>query len=113
MKLICSIFAAAACALAALTLHAQNTNPGTGGIAVVNGAMEATGTVTDYTPDETLVLDTGSGQLVRYKFSKKVTYVAADGKTVEASGLRKNLRVHVHYVRDGGDLMVDKVTLTE
>ncbi len=113
MKRFCTLLAVSTFTLSGLSLTAQTTNPGTGGTTVMDGSKEATGSVSDYTPGEALVLDTGSGVPVHYKFAKTVTYVDADGKTVEASGLRKNLRVHVHYIRDGGDLVVDKVTLTE
>ena len=75
--------------------------------------MDATGRIVDYTPESALVLDTGAGEPVHYKFAKKVTYIDADGRELEASGLRKNLRVRVHYLKVGGDLLVDKVTLTD
>jgi hypothetical protein len=86
---------------------------------VVNGqatglsATESTGTITDYTPGSSLVLDTGSGQPVHYKFAKNVTYVGKDGQPLEAPALTKNLRVKVHYVKQGGDMIVDKVTVAE
>lgn len=96
------------------TVNAQTSAPGTGGSPAANAtAMEATGTVSDYTPDSALVLDTGSGEPVHYKFARKVTYVDEGGREVQASGLRKNIRVRVHYVRQGGDLVIDKVTLNE
>ena len=76
-------------------------------------SMDVTGRIAEYTPGEALVLDTGGGEPVHYIFATKVTYVAADGTEIEASGLRKNQRVRVHYVKTGGDLVVDKVTLTE
>lgn len=63
--------------------------------------------------DTALVGDTGAGEPVLYKFAKKVSYVDVDGKELQAPGLRKNLRVRVHYVRVGGDLTIDKVTLLE
>ena len=88
-------------------------------LAVANGQVstvtgsESTGKITDYTPDSALVLDTGSGEPVHYKFARKVTYVDKDGQTIQAPALTKNLRVKVHYLKQGGDLIVDKVTLTE
>ena len=81
-------------------------------VSTVTGT-ESTGKITDYTPDSALVLDTGSGEPVHYKFAKKVTYVDKDGQTIQAPGLTKNLRVKVHYLKQGGDLIVDKVTLAE
>jgi hypothetical protein len=80
-------------------------------VSTVTGT-ESTGKITDYTPDSALVLDTGSGEPVHYKFAKKVTYVNKDGQ-IQAPALTKNLRVKVHYVKQGGDLIVDKVTLAE
>jgi hypothetical protein len=88
-------------------------------LAVANGQVstvtgnENTGRITDYTPDNALVLDTGSGEPVHYRFAKKVTYVDNDGQVIQASGLHKNLRVRVHYLKQGGDMIVDKVTLIE
>jgi len=88
-------------------------------VAIANGQVstvtgtESTGKITDYTPDSALVLDTGSGEPVHYKFAKRVTYVDKDGQTIQAPALTKNLRVKVHYVKQGGDLIVDKVTLAE
>ena len=101
MKLLFSLLCASA-----LFLVSANGQPRTAG-------DESTGTIADYTPDSALVLDTGSGEPVHYKFGKKVTYVDKDGQVIQASGLRKNLRVKVHYIKQGGDMIVDKVTLAE
>jgi hypothetical protein len=83
-----------------------------GQVSTVTG-NESTGRITDYTPDSALVLDTGSGEPVHYRFAKNVTYVDNDGQVIQASGLQKNLRVRVHYLKQGGDMIVDKVTLIE
>ena len=96
-----------------MTAVAQTASSGTGGSPAVAGSEEASGTVTEYTPDTALVLNTGSTEPVHYRFAKKVTYVDVDGKEVQAAGLRKNLRARVHYQRSGGELIVDKVTLLE
>ncbi len=88
-------------------------------LVVANGQVstassgESTGKITDYTPDSALVLDTGSGEPVHYKFAKKVAYVDKDGQVIQAPALSKNLRVKVHYIKQGGDMIVDKVTLAE
>ena len=74
---------------------------------------ESTGTVTEFTPGQTLILKTEAEQPLRYKFSKSVTYVTADGKVIEASKIRKDSKVRVHYVKDGDDMMVDKVIVTQ
>jgi hypothetical protein len=99
----------------AIVAAAQNSStstvPPTAGTTVPS--MESTGTITEYTPDSSLVLDTGSGEPVHFIFGKNVTYIGADGQPVEASGLRKNLRVRVHYAVMGGDKVIDKVALAE
>ena len=77
------------------------------------GGTESIGKITDYTPDSSLVLDTGSGEPVHFKFAKKVTYVDKDGQPIQSPALTKNLRVKVHYTKQGGDMIVDKVTLAE
>ena len=74
---------------------------------------ESTGMVTEFTPGQTLVLKTEAEQPLRYKFSKTVTYVTADGKVIEASKVRKDSKVRVHYVKDGDDMLVDKVIVTQ
>jgi len=74
---------------------------------------ESTGTVTEYTPDQTLVLKTEAAEPLRYKFSKKVTYVTADGKVIHASEIKKDSKVRVHYVKDGDDMLIDKVIVSQ
>src|SRR6185437_13848877 len=71
------------------------------------------GTVTEFTPGASLVLSTGTGEPVHYKFSKTVTYVTPEGKVIETSKIKKNAKVRVHYMKEGGDMVVDKVIVTE
>jgi len=74
---------------------------------------ESTGTVTDYTPGQMMVLKTEAVEPVRYKFSKQVTYVTSDGRVIQPSKIRKDSKVRVHYVKDGDDMLVDKVIVTK
>ena len=74
---------------------------------------ESTGTVTDFTPGQSLFLKTEAEQPVRYKFGKTVTYVTSDGKVIEASKIRKDSKVHLHYIKNGDDMRVDKVIVTD
>lgn len=99
--------------LLAMATNAQTADSSTAGSPAAAKSEEASGTITEYTADSALVLNTGAADPVHYKFAKKVTYVDADGKELQSPGLRKNLRVRVHYLRSGGDLIVDKVTLLE
>jgi hypothetical protein len=75
-------------------------------------ATDNMGTVTEITPGQTMMLKTEAAEPVRYKFSKSVTYVTTDGKVIKASKIVKDSKVRVHYVKDGDDMMVDKVILT-
>ena len=74
---------------------------------------ETTGTVTDFTPGQALLLKTEAAEPVHYKFGKTVTYVTSDGKVIEPSKIRKDSKVHVHYVKEGDDMLVDKVIVTK
>jgi hypothetical protein len=74
---------------------------------------ESTGTVTEYTPGEMMVLKTEAVEPVRYKFNKHVTYVTSDGHVIKASQISKDSKVQVHYVKEGNDMLVDKVVVTK
>ena len=49
---------------------------------------------------------------MRCKFGKTVTYVTSDERVIEASKIRKDSKVRVHYIRNGDDMVVDKVIVT-
>jgi len=73
---------------------------------------ESFGTVTEFTPGDSLILKTEATEPMHYTFSKNVEYVNAHGKVIEASKIRKDSKVRVHFVKQGNDLVVDKVILT-
>ena len=85
----------------------------TGTTETTTTTTESFGTVTDFTPGQTIVLKTEAGEPAQYKFSKTVTYQSADGRVIEASKIKKDSKVRVHYVKDGDDLLVDKVIVTK
>ena len=74
---------------------------------------ESNGVVTEFTPGHHLFLKTEAAQPVQYKFGKTVTYTTTDGKVIEASRIRKDSKVRVHYVKDGDDMLVDKVIVQD
>jgi hypothetical protein len=87
---------------------------GTNGVTeTTTTTTESTGTITEFTPGHHLFLKTEADQPVRYKFGKTVTYVTSDGKVIEASKIRKDSKVRVHYIKDGDDMLVDKVIVTQ
>jgi hypothetical protein len=91
------------------TTVATGTN---GATQATTTTTESTGTVTDYTPGQALILKTEAAEPLHYKFGKTVTYVTSDGKVIEASTIRKDSKVRVHYLKDGDDMVVDKVIVT-
>jgi len=99
---------------------AQTSSTSTAVTTGTNGVTETTttttesnGVITEFTPGHHLFLKTEAAQPVQYKFSKTVTYVTADGKVIEASKVRKDSKVRVHYIKDGDDMLVDKVIVTD
>src|SRR6202790_4076212 len=92
------------------TTVATGTN---GATETTTTTTESTGVVTEFTPGHQLFLKTDADQPVRYKFGKTVTYVTSDGRVIEASKIRKDSKVRVHYIKEGDDMRVDKVIVTE
>jgi hypothetical protein len=118
MKLLLSVVSATALLVAVGYGQTSSTTTTTTGTADTTAATtttttESTGTVTEFSPGSSLVLSTGAGEPVHYRFSKNVTYVTPDGKVIEASKVRKNSKVRVHYMKEGGDMVVDKVIVTD
>jgi hypothetical protein len=118
IKLFVSI--ASAIAFMGLVAYGQTSSTSTRVATGTNGTTEtttttteSTGTVADFTPGQMMVLKTEAAEPVRYKFSKQVTYVASDGRVIQPSQIRKDSKVHVHYVKDGDDMLVDKVIVTK
>ena len=109
-----------ATALMGLVAYGQTSTSSTTVATGTNGATEtttttteSTGTVTEFTPGHALILKTEADQPVRYKFGKTVTYVTSDGKVIEASQIKKDSKVRVHYLKEGDDMVVDKVIVTQ
>src|SRR4030095_10778333 len=104
---------ASAIALMGLVAYGQTSSTSTTVATGTNGTTETTGTVTEYTPGQMIVLKTEAVEPVRYKFSKQVTYVTSDGRVIEPSKIRKDSKVQVHYIKEGDDMLVDKVIVTK
>lgn len=110
------LFLGIACATALFVAVAQaqtssTTTTTAGGTETTTTTTETTGTITEFTPGASLVLSTGAAEPVHYKFSKTVTYVTPSGEVIQTSKVKKNSRVRVHYVREGTDMLVDKVVV--
>jgi hypothetical protein len=77
---------------------------------------EAGGTITTFTPGTSVVLREESGPKT-YRFGKTVTYVTKSGKVLDEDAVRTRIKVgvpvHVHYVGEGDNMLVDRVVLDE
>src|SRR6202048_2593299 len=101
--------------------YGQTSSTSTTSTTGTNGATEtttttteSTGVVTEFTPGHALFLRTeATAQPVQYKFGKTATYVTSDGRVIEASKIKKDSKVHVHYIKQGDDMLVDKVIVTQ
>ena len=77
---------------------------------------DAGGTITTFTPGSSIVLRESTGPKT-YRFGKTVTYVTRSGKTLDEDAVRTRIKVgvpvHVHYVGEGDNMLVDRVVLDE
>jgi len=77
---------------------------------------EGSGTITEFSPGSTLVLKESAGPR-HYRFGKHVTYVTRSGRELDEATVRTRVRVgapvRVHYVGQGDNMLVDRVTLDE
>ena len=72
---------------------------------------ENVGVISEFTPGSVIVLKSETGEPVRYKLGTNVTYINGKGKEIKADRIRKDRTVRVHYVKEGNDMVVDKVTI--
>jgi hypothetical protein len=77
---------------------------------------EGGGTITSFTPGTMIALQESSGPRT-YRFGKTVTYVTKSGKALDEDTVRTRVKVgvpvHVHYVGEGDNMLVDRVILDE
>ena len=77
---------------------------------------EGGGTITSFTPGNTIVLRESSGPRT-YRFGKTVTYVSKSGRVLDEDTVRTRIKVgvpvHVHYAGEGDNMLVDRVILDE
>jgi hypothetical protein len=94
--------------LFATAMRGQSTGPA----GVSSSGGEITGTVKEYTPGVSLVLETlAPTEPMQFKLARNITYNDTDGKTIEAVGLTTNRKVRIHYSKAGGDYVADKISL--
>jgi hypothetical protein len=120
VRMIKSIVSIAfATALMGSVAFAQTSTSSTKVTTQPNGMTETTttttesfGTVTEFTPGDSMILKTEAATPVHYKFGKTVEFVNSHGKVIEASKIKKDSKVRVQWLKHGNDMVVDKVILT-
>jgi hypothetical protein len=75
-----------------------------------NGANEATGSVVELVPGQSLVLNTGT-QNQHFKLAAQAQYFNPKGKQIQERKVKKDRKVRVHYAKQGDDMVVDRITL--
>ena len=77
---------------------------------------EGSGTITELRPSGTIVLKESAGPR-QYRFGKRVVYVTRSGRELDEFTVRTRITVgapvRVHYVTEGGNMVVDRVILDE
>jgi len=119
MKTLLTIISAVCVAFVAANAQTSSTTTTTSGSGpqtqvadtTTTTTTESTGTITEFTPGAAIVLNTGTGEPVRYKLGSNVTYINGKGKEIKADRIRKDRKVRVHYVKQGNDMVVDKVSI--
>jgi hypothetical protein len=112
LTIICAVAFSAAVASAQTSSSSTTTTTG-GQTTTTTSTTENVGTISEFTPGATLVLSSGTGEPVHYKLGKDVTYINAKGKVISADRIRKDRKVRVHYIKEGNDMVVDKVTIVK
>ncbi len=84
----------------------------TGAVGSNSSNGEMTGTIKEYTPGVSLVLETlAPTEPIQFKLAKNITFNDTDVKTIEAADLTMNRKVRVHYSKVRGDYVADKISL--
>lgn len=74
---------------------------------------EARGTITEFSPGVSLVLKTGAGEPLHFRFGKTVTYMNDEGRSIEPGRIKKNFIARVYYTKEGNDMIINKLILSD
>ena len=76
----------------------------------------ATGTITEYAPGKTIIVKEESGPRT-YTIGNKVVYVTKAGVAIPEAEVQARMRVgahvHVHYLKDGEGMTVNRVIVDD
>src|SRR5207302_7613591 len=115
LALICGTILIVAYAQAQTDTTSSTTasSPATTSMTSTGSTTSSAGTVTDYMPGAAITIDPGTGKPVRFVIGQKVQVVGPDGKVIANADVKKNARVHVRLVREGGRTVVDQINVEE
>ena len=109
--------AGAACTFALGTAVAQDstttTTTAAGSTTVSTSAMDGTGTITTFSPDGNMmtVRTSSSAEPTTYYYTPQTVVVDPTGAAVQLSALRPDMPDTYTYTKEGGRMIVTKVTL--
>lgn len=109
--LLVTVIAASAQTQSTTTATTATQTQGAATTTTTATTTENVGVISEFTPGSVIVLKSESGEPVRYKLGTSVTYINGKGKEIKADRIRKDRKVRVHYVKEGNDMVVDKVTI--
>jgi hypothetical protein len=117
MKRLISLVFASALLMAPAYGQTSGTTPtstsDTGAVTPTTTTNEARGTITEYSPGVSLVLNTGAGEPLRFRFGKTVTYINDEGRSIEPGRIKKNFIARVYYTKEGNDMIINKLILSD
>src|SRR5207253_9220983 len=115
LALICGTILIVAYAQAQTDTKSSTTtsSPATTSMTSTGATTSNSGTVTDYTPGAAITIDPGTGKPVRFVIGQKVQVLGPDGKVIANADVKKNARVHVRLVQEGGRTVVDQINVEE
>src|SRR6267154_6431827 len=89
------------------------SSPATTSMTGTGSTSSNSGTVTDYTPGAAITIDPGTGKPVHFVIGQKVQVLGPDGKVIANTDVKKNAKVHVRLVQEGGRTVVDQINVEE
>ena len=95
------------------TSSPTTSSPATTSMTTTGSTTSSSGTVTDYTPGATITIDPGTGKPVHFVIGEKVQVIGPDGKVIANTDVKKNARVHLRLVQEGGRTVVDQINVEE
>jgi hypothetical protein len=101
-----------ACSPIAVAQTSVSTSTTAGG-ATTTSTTTSVGTISEFSPTSNMLVirSESSPEPVSYSYSKSTTYVDETGAPVSMDVVKSGLPVTVHYVKEGGKMMANRVVV--